>query len=93
MTMNTLYQRKLLYSIAILLVLATAIWAQALEVPPEPKGRVSDYTATLTSSQIQALNRILAEFENKTTNQIAVVLIPTLAGDSLEDYSIRLADK
>ena len=86
-------QRKKLYSIAILLILAAAISAQALEVPPTPKGRVSDYTSTLTSAQIEALNRTLAEFENQTTNQIAVVLIPTLGGDNLEDYSIRLAEK
>jgi len=91
--MNVFSQRKWLYSIAILLILANAIWAQALEVPQEPKGRVSDYTASLTNSQIQALNRTLAEFENQTTNQIAVVLIPTLAGDSPEGYSIRLAEK
>jgi uncharacterized protein len=39
------------------------------------------------------LDRTLDEFERKTTNQIAVLIIPTLAGDSLEDYSIRLADK
>ena len=87
------YQRKGLYSIAILLFLAAAISAQALEVPPKPQGRVSDYSSTLTSSQIAALDKTLAEFENQTTNQIAVVLIPTLAGDSLEDYSIRLAEK
>jgi uncharacterized protein len=90
---NVFYQRMGLYSIAILLILAAAISAQALEVLPEPKGRVSDYTSTLSSSQIETLDRTLAEFENQTTNQIAVVLIPTLAGDSLEDYSIRLAEK
>jgi len=47
----------------------------------------------LTSSDIQALEQTLAEFESQTTNQVAVLLIPTLAGDSLEDYSIRLAEK
>ena len=93
MTMQVSFQRKGLYSIAVLLFLATAISAQALEVPPKPQGRVSDYSSTLTSTQIAALDRTLAEFEKQTTNQIAVVLIPTLAGDSLEDYSIRLAEK
>jgi len=39
------------------------------------------------------LEQTLVEFESTTTNQIAVLLIPTLAGDSLEDYSIRLAEK
>ena len=78
---------------AILIVLVTLFSAQALEVPPRPKGRVSDYTGTLTAADIRALENTLAEFEKATTNQIAVLLIPTLAGDSLEDYSIRLADK
>jgi len=39
------------------------------------------------------LNKKLADFEEQTTNQIAVLIIPTLEGDNLEDYSIRLADK
>jgi uncharacterized protein len=35
----------------------------------------------------------MAAFERETSNQIAVLLIPSLEGDSLEDYSIRLAEK
>ena len=67
--------------------------AFALEVPSRPLGRVSDYTDTLSTSQIRGLDEMLEQFEQDTTNQIAVVLIPTLAGDNLEDYSIRLAEK
>ncbi len=67
--------------------------ALALEVPSKPIGRISDYTNTLKTNEIQKLEQTLAQFERETTNQIAVVLIPTLAGDNLEDYSIRLADK
>jgi uncharacterized protein len=39
------------------------------------------------------LERKLAAFERETSNQIAVLLIPSLEGDSLEDFSIRLAEK
>lgn len=67
--------------------------ALALEVPSKPIGRISDYTNTLKTNEIQKLEQTLTQFERETTNQIAVVLIPTLAGDNLEDYSIRLADK
>ncbi len=67
--------------------------ALALEVPSKPIGRISDYTNTLKTNEIQKLEQTLAQIERETTNQIAVVLIPTLAGDNLEDYSIRLADK
>jgi uncharacterized protein len=62
-------------------------------VPERPEGRVTDRTGTLTRDQIAALERKLAAFERETTNQIAVLLIPSLEGDSLEDYSIRLAEK
>jgi uncharacterized protein len=79
--------------VVVLLLLGFVISVHALEVPPQPEGRVNDYTSTLTASQIQSLERSLAEFERETTNQIAVLLIPTLGEDSLEDYSIRLAEK
>lgn len=65
----------------------------ALEVPERPDGRVTDKTGTLARGEIAALDQKLAAFERETTNQIAVLLIPSLAGDNLEDYSIRLAEK
>ena len=67
--------------------------AFGLAVPERPEGRVTDRTGTLTRDQITVLERKLAAFERETTNQIAVLLIPSLEGDSLEDFSIRLAEK
>lgn len=87
---------KFLSKIAIsflLLLFVRANYICALEVPGHPKGRVSDYTDTLSPNEISALNKKLADFEEQTTNQIAVLIIPSLEGDNLEDYSIRLADK
>jgi uncharacterized protein len=65
----------------------------ALEVPERPEGRVTDRTGTLSRSEVDSLNRKLGAFERETTNQIAVVIIPSLQGENLEDYSIRLAEK
>lgn len=67
--------------------------ALALEVPDKPEGRVTDQTRTLTRNEIAAIEQKLAAFERETSNQIAVLLVPSLEGDSLEDYSIRLAEK
>jgi uncharacterized protein len=67
--------------------------AFALQVPERPEGRVTDFTGTLSSNEKAMLERKLADFERETSNQIAVLLLPTLEGDSLEDYSIRLAEK
>ena len=76
-----------------LIFLSISSFSFALEVPPRPEGRVTDQTRTLSPSEIGALEGKLANFERETTNQVAVLLIPSLEGDSLEDYSIRLAEK
>jgi uncharacterized protein len=75
------------------LSLLSCLPAFGLPVPERPEGRVTDLTGTLTRDQIATLERKLVAFERETTNQIAVLLIPSLEGDSLEDYSIRLAEK
>ncbi|MGC8811483.1 MAG: TPM domain-containing protein [bacterium] len=72
-------------------LIMTPAWA--LEVPERPIGWVNDFTGTLSREEILALEKKLMAFERETTNQIVVVLIPTLKGDSLEDFSIRLAEK
>jgi uncharacterized protein len=77
----------------ILLVFFSTLPTAALEVPPRPEGRITDRTGTLGRSEIDSLNRKLVAFERETTNQIAVLVIPSLEGESLEDYSIRLAEK
>jgi uncharacterized protein len=82
-----------LVAVALVVLLLVAAPAPALEVPSAPQGRVSDYAGVLTVDQRRNLDEKLARFEEETANQVAVVIIPTLAGDSLEDYSIRLAEK
>jgi uncharacterized protein len=81
------------FSLLALVFFLLASSSFALEVPPGPEGRVTDLTRTLTRDEIERLDRKLAAFERETTNQIAVLLIPSLEGDSLEDYSIRLGEK
>jgi uncharacterized protein len=67
--------------------------AFALSVPDHPVGRVHDEAGLLTVDQRQNLESKLAAFEQETTNQIVVAIFPSLEGESLEDYSIRLAEK
>ncbi|HEX3035431.1 MAG TPA: TPM domain-containing protein [Thermodesulfobacteriota bacterium] len=80
----------LYFLICLLLTVRTAF---PLEVPEKPKGRVSDYAALLTEEQIATLDAKLQRFEEKTTNQIAVAIFKSLEGESLEDFSIRLAER
>jgi uncharacterized protein len=60
-------------------------------VPPLA-GRVVDKTATLSSSDIASLDRTLKDFEAKKGSQIAVLIVPTTQPETIEQYSIRVAE-
>ena len=66
--------------------------AHAVEVPPL-KARVNDLARLMPSERAYRLEERLAQFERETGHQIAVLTIPSLEGDSLEDFSIRVAEK
>lgn len=64
----------------------------ALDVPPAPTDiPIVDTTNTLTQEQKNTLADSIANVKKETSNQIAILMIPSLNNDSLEDYSIRVA--
>lgn len=63
----------------------------SLEVPP-PEGYVNDHANILSEQEKAGLESILRRFEAETTNQVVLLVIPSLEGDSLEDFSIRVAE-
>jgi len=64
----------------------------ALEVPPL-EGRVNDYAGILSSSTTQQLEGILGDLEITDSTQIVVLTIPSLEGEVLEEFSIKVADQ
>ncbi len=56
----------------------------------KPAQLVNDYTGTLTAGQASALESKLRAFDDSTSTQIAVVLIPSLNGKDVADYNIEL---
>ena len=65
----------------------------AFKLPERPQNYLNDYTGILDSSQKEALNSFLKSYDIKTTNQIFVGIFDSLQGESLEDISIRIAQK
>ena len=55
-----------------------------------PTQLVNDFTGTLTADQRQALENKLVAFNDSTSTQIAVVIIPTLNGTDIADYNVKL---
>jgi uncharacterized protein len=59
---------------------------------PALKARVTDLTQTLSAAETQALTAKLADWEARTGNQLAVLMVPTTQPEPIEAYSIRVAD-
>jgi uncharacterized protein len=57
---------------------------------PYLSGRVTDNAEILSVATIQALNEILKTHENHTGNQVVILTIVTLNGESIEDYAYRV---
>lgn len=78
--------------LAVVLCLSLVVSSQALEVPQKPRGYVTDNAGLLSHNTRSQIGRALKQFEQKTSNQIVVVTFPSLEGEALEDFSIRLAE-
>lgn len=76
---------------ALLLLAGGAIAADEVAVPPLA-ARVTDLTGTLTAAQIQTLDGRLRDFERAKGSQVAVLMLPTTQPETIEQYSIRVAD-
>jgi uncharacterized protein len=75
----------------LILLLALPAWAE-VAVPPL-KGRVTDLTGTLKPEQIASLEQMLQSFEARKGSQIAVLMLPTTAPETIEQYSLRVAEQ
>ena len=65
----------------------------ALGVPVSPQARVSDYAHALSSEEALRVEAQLASYEVGKTRQIAVALFSSLEGETLEDFTMRLAER
>jgi uncharacterized protein len=83
--------RSFFAGLVVLLVPTIFSFALALEVPPL-RGRINDYAGMIQPDKARELEDRLSSFERETGHQIAVLTIPSLEGDPLEDFSIRVAE-
>jgi uncharacterized protein len=73
-------------------MLCWAVVAVADVAVPPLTGRVVDQTSTLTSEQIATLDGTLQAFEQRKGSQIAVLIVPTTEPETIEQFSIRVAE-
>ncbi len=62
----------------------------AYQSPGSPTGFVNDFAGMLTAEQKQSLETKTGNFEKDTGNELSVVTIPDLGGDTIENFAVKL---
>jgi uncharacterized protein len=70
--------------------LAFVFLAHALDIPPLT-GQIVDLAHVLPPSAVESLTARLTAHEGQSSNQVAVLTIPSLEGESLEEFAHRVA--
>ena len=68
----------------------TSAVAQNVIEKPNPPVLVTDLAGVLSPEQKQALENKLVAIDDASSNQIAVVILPTLDGNPIEEYATKL---
>ena len=88
---NTL--KRLLAFLPLLIVLCLPQFSLAQQAVPALSARVIDQTGMLSSSEIASLDQVLSAFEKRKGSQLAVLIVPTTAPESIEQFGIRVAEQ
>ena len=79
--------------VSLLALLVCWAFAAAADVAVPPlSGRVVDQTGTLSASDAAALTQRLKDLETRKGSQVAVLIVPTTQPETIEQFSIRVAD-
>jgi uncharacterized protein len=76
----------------LLLALLTIAPARAADVPVLHQ-HVTDTTGTLSAEQVAQLEATLVALEQRKGSQVAVLIVPTLDGQAIEEYSLAVAEQ
>jgi uncharacterized protein len=76
------------------LVLSLCAFAHAADYISVPtlQGRVTDLANVLSIQDRERLSKMLAAYEQETQHQLAVLIVPTLSGEAIESFSLRVAN-
>lgn len=86
------YQNWCLYNLLLfLLILSLYSSAHALDVP-KLQGYVNDYADMISPSAKAELENELRTFEQTDSTQIVILTIPSLEGEEIEDFGIKVGD-
>ncbi|HWC54846.1 MAG TPA: TPM domain-containing protein [Chitinophagaceae bacterium] len=71
-------------------ICASAQIDKVVPARPNPPRLVNDFTNTLTPEQREALENKLVAYDDSTSNQVAVVIIPTTGDYAVEEVALQI---
>ena len=83
--------RHRLAACALTAVVAAA--TAALEIPPTPRTYLRDAVSAIPPEQSAVVERELAALESRFGHQVIAVFFRSLEGESLEDFTVRCAER
>jgi uncharacterized protein len=90
-------KRRYLNILAVILFIGTIsinnVFSQNLPERPVPPRLVNDFAGLLGRDEVRALENKLVAFNDSTSTQIAIVIVPSLLGFDKADFAQRLGDK
>src|SRR5918992_1506443 len=75
--------------LALPFIIASTGWGAEI---PALRGRINDYAQMLSRDVARSLENRLEQFERQTGHQVALLTVPSLAGEDIEGFSIRVAE-
>ncbi len=90
-------KRKSLYLLTLAVLFCTisisGVFSQNIPDRPVPQRLVNDFAGLLNAQEAGLLEGKLVAFNDSTSTQIAIVIVPSLDGYDKSDYAQRLAEK
>lgn len=94
MNRQQITQQSLLYRAIALMALLVLPFNFALAINyPTPSGFVTDTANLLNANERQSLEATLTQLKSETGNEIAIITIPSLEGEPIEDYAVKLFEQ
>lgn len=90
--MNSKSTKFLYQQVLVVLLLSISVLIQAQDIPkrPSPPRLVNDYTELLNPSEVDALERKLVAYNDSTTNQITILIVPSVQPYDISEYGLKV---
>ena len=85
--------RSLAFGIWLILLTLPGLASSAGPEIPSPQGEVTDLVGILDGGTRQELTRIIQGVRDRTTAEIAILVVPTTAPETIEYYSVAVFDQ